>query len=193
MSKFQQHDQYMAEQKKMLRGKVEKDITDFASKVNGFQSKWAAMKVRQRRRRGRSLGRPRHLPRSAPLAPNSPRCCPDGRPLSVPQPKGDPNGDAKKILAVIDDTQSQLEELRKEEEKVSGNCENYGLEKPTFPGLDALVDDLAKTKEAWGRFFEFSEEGKTMADTDWLSFKGRLYDLEVREPCTKGASCFSYG
>ena len=137
MTKLQQHDMRLEEQKNLLRGKVEKEVSEFSSKMDGFKSKWTALK-----------------------------------------PKGTPEGDPASILVGIDDKMRELEELKKEADVVRRNCENFGIDPPAFPVLAAVDADLVATKEAWARFEEFSAERTKMGDTDWLSFKGRVYELE---------------
>ena len=43
-NKLQQHETHLEDQKSQLKGQIERNITDFKSKVNGFASRWHEFK-----------------------------------------------------------------------------------------------------------------------------------------------------
>ena len=43
-TKLQQHETHLEDQKNQLKGQIERNITDFKSKVNGFASRWHEFK-----------------------------------------------------------------------------------------------------------------------------------------------------
>jgi hypothetical protein len=47
-----------------------------------------------------------------------------------------------------------------------------------FPALDALREDMTTTAGAWELYNEFSEALSKLSGEDWISFRGRLYELE---------------
>lgn len=55
----------------------------------------------------------------------------------------------QQIFDNLDDWKSQFTELVDKSSRLVESCLNFGLNKPKFAGLDALVDDLNNTTKSW--------------------------------------------
>ena len=94
------------------------------------------------------------------------------------KPKSMPQGDPTLVIGKLEDDFRALEELREEGNKIRTDCEHFSMERPEFKVLDEVAADIESTREAWSRLGEFLEEQKDLSNRDWISIRGKLYELD---------------
>ena len=94
------------------------------------------------------------------------------------KPKGMPSGDPSLINGKLEDDYRALQELREDGNKLCLDCEHFNMPRPKFSILDDVAVDIESTKTAWGRFGEFINERNGLSNRDWISIRGRLYELD---------------
>ena len=94
------------------------------------------------------------------------------------KPKSMPQGDPTLVIGKLEDDFRALEDLREEGNKIRTDCEHCSMERPEFKVLDEVAADIESTREAWSRLGEFLEEQKDLSNDDWISIRGKLYELD---------------
>ena len=94
------------------------------------------------------------------------------------KPKSMPQGDPTLIIGKLDDDFRALEEIRDEGNKIRQDCEHFSMQRPEFPVLDEVAADIEQTREAWSRLGDFLVEQKNLSNRDWISMRGKLYELD---------------
>ena len=94
------------------------------------------------------------------------------------KPKSMPQGDPTLIIGKLEDDFRALEEIRDEGNKIRQDCEHFSMERPEFPVLDEVAADIEQTREAWSRLGDFLVEQKNLSTRDWISIRGKLYELD---------------
>ena len=94
------------------------------------------------------------------------------------KPKSMPQGDPSLVINKLEDDFRALEELREEGNKIRQDCEHFSMERPEFEVLDEVAADIESTREAWSRLGDFLTEQKDLANRDWISIRGKLYELD---------------
>ena len=94
------------------------------------------------------------------------------------KPKSMPQGDPTLVIGKLEDDFRALEDLREEGNKIRTDCEHFSMERPEFKVLDEVAADIESTREAWSRLGEFLEEQKDLSNRDWISIRGKLYELD---------------
>lgn len=96
------------------------------------------------------------------------------KPAGVPDSSAAAEASAKKMK----EWQSEFAELDKGSKELTDDCAHFGLPPPTFVALATLRDEMATTAAAWELYDEFSTALSKLSSEDWISFRGRLYELE---------------
>eukprot|EP01049_Picozoa_sp_SAG25_P002666 SAG25_NODE_143_length_14049_cov_6.050817_1_plen_2680_part_10 len=96
------------------------------------------------------------------------------KPAGVPDSNAAAEASAKKMK----EWQSEFAELDKGSQELIDDCAHFGLPPPTFVALATLRDEMATTAAAWELYDEFSTALGKLSSEDWISFRGRLYELE---------------
>ena len=94
------------------------------------------------------------------------------------KPRQMPQGDPTLIISKLEDDFRVLTEIREEGEKIRQDCEHFSMSRPEFPVLDEVASDVTQTKEAWARLGDFLVEQKNLSTRDWISIRGKLYELD---------------
>jgi dynein heavy chain 2 len=94
------------------------------------------------------------------------------------KPRSMPQGDPTLIIGKLEDDHRVLTEFREEGDGIRRDCEHFSMQRPEFPVLDEVAEDITQTREAWSRLGEFLVEQKSLSQRDWISIRGKLYELD---------------
>ena len=72
----------------------------------------------------------------------------------------------------------QFNELFEKSSVLVANCSAFGMPKPRFESLDAVVDDFKSNVAGWDLLKGFYEELNAMLVQDWLAFSANVYALQ---------------
>ena len=61
---------------------------------------------------------------------------------------------------------------------MSENCVLFGLSKPRFDGLEALVEDFVSVSKSWDILKTYYDELNVISEQDWLTFSVNVYVLQ---------------
>ena len=86
--------------------------------------------------------------------------------------------DVQKVFDALADWKKQFAELQEQADGLTENCVAFGLAKPRFDGLEALLEDLTKTNVSWDMLKEYYDELKVISTQDWLTFSVNVYALQ---------------
>eukprot|EP00727_Mastigamoeba_balamuthi_P008592 m51a1_g4355 putative cytoplasmic dynein 2 heavy chain 1 (4311) ;mRNA; f:228679-242475 len=73
---------------------------------------------------------------------------------------------------------SEFEELRAKCNQLVAECQQFDLEKPTFPLLETVSDDIAKSQAIWALYSEFTAGKDKISGEPWMTFRTHSYIFE---------------
>ena len=82
------------------------------------------------------------------------------------------------VFESLEEWKSQFSAIQERANKLTESCSSFGIIKPRFDGLDALVDDLTETNKSWDLLKEYLSELSTIAEQDWIGFSANVYELQ---------------
>jgi hypothetical protein len=90
------------------------------------------------------------------------------------------SSDVEAVFLALGEWKTTTESVKAAIQGVLDSCETFGLEKPNFGGLAAFESDYAETVAAWDLYKTYDTERSALASQDWISFRGHMFDLQVR-------------
>jgi dynein heavy chain 2, cytosolic len=86
--------------------------------------------------------------------------------------------DVSNIFTSLEDWTRQLEEVKTTIKQVQESCESFGLAPPQFDTLTSVEADVNDTLSLWQVYKQYDQERKAIASQDWITFRGKLFDLQ---------------
>ena len=86
--------------------------------------------------------------------------------------------EVQKVFETLADWKKQFADLEESAATLTENCLTFGIQKPRFDGLEALVEDLKGTNKSWDMLKEYYDEMHIISEQDWLTFSVNVYVLQ---------------
>ena len=94
------------------------------------------------------------------------------------QQRGWAEADVSATFTALTDWRVQLDEVKASAQAVCDSCAGFGLDRPNFESVTSLDIDITAVTSLWERFNEYNAARAALAAQDWITFRGRLFDLQ---------------